>query len=173
MYWRIRAIRGATTCENTVASIREAVTELLDVIEAHNQLDHSEIFTVTFSATADLDAIFPAAIARERQHWDQIPLLDVQQMSVNGGLKKCIRCLIQFNTQTPDQPIHHVYLREAKHLRPDLSLPHESISHESISHESISHESISHGNIPETTFLETHLSEDAILEESLSAQVLV
>jgi chorismate mutase len=33
--WRVRAIRGATTAsENTVEAIREAVTELLDELEA-------------------------------------------------------------------------------------------------------------------------------------------
>ncbi|NER98142.1 MAG: chorismate mutase, partial [Symploca sp. SIO1B1] len=33
--WRVRAIRGAITAsENTVEAIREAVTELLDELEA-------------------------------------------------------------------------------------------------------------------------------------------
>ena len=126
MSWKVRSIRGATTCsENTEADMREAVTELLQEIEAHNALDLSEVVHATFSVTKDLDKIFPAAIAREREGWDQVPLLDVQHMHVETGLKKCIRCLIQFNmdTETPEQTIHHVYLRQARALRPDLSLP--------------------------------------------------
>lgn len=153
MCWKIRAIRGATTCENTVESISDAVTELLDAIETHNQLDHAEIFTVTFSATQDLNSIFPAAIARKRPHWDQIPLLDVQQMAVEGGLQQCIRCLIQFNTQTPNHPIQHIYLRGAKDLRPDLSLPETTLANEALSENSrpkstVPNEAIPNENTP-------------------------
>ncbi len=123
MEWRVRAIRGATTAsENTVEAIREAVTELLDVLEARNQLDHDEIISVVFTTTRDLDAIFPAAIARERPHWDNVALLDVQQMYVKGSLERCIRCLIYINTPVSQAKIHHPYLREAKDLRPDWSL---------------------------------------------------
>lgn len=123
MGWRVRAIRGATTVsENTKAAMREAVHELLDELEAHNSLDHEEIVSVTFSVTADLDAIFPAAIARERPNWSNVPLLDVQQMHVEGSLERCIRFLIHFNTPDPDIKIYHPYLRQARHLRPDWSL---------------------------------------------------
>jgi chorismate mutase len=119
--WRVRAIRGATTVDsNTVVDIRVAVTEMLDEVEAYNALDLKEIVSVTFSVTQDLDAIFPAAIARLRSGWDMVPLLDVQQMAVAGSLERCIRLLIHFNTPDPDVKIHHAYLRRAKDLRPDL-----------------------------------------------------
>ncbi len=128
MHWRVRAIRGATTVsENTVEAIREAIHELLDELEAHNQIDHREIISATFSATRDLDAVFPAAIARERPHWSNVPLLDVQQMHVEGGLERCIRFLIHFNTPNPDIPIHHPYLRQARGLRPDWALPQAAV----------------------------------------------
>jgi chorismate mutase len=118
--WRVRAIRGATTAtENSIEAIREAVIELLDALETHNHLDFNEIISITFSVTRDLDAIFPAAIARERPHWSNVPLLDVQQMHVAGSLPRCIRFLIHFNTPDPDAPIYHPYLRQAKNLRPD------------------------------------------------------
>jgi chorismate mutase len=119
--WKVRAIRGATTApRNTVEAIREVVTELLDKIEAHNQLDPEEIVSVTFTATRDLDAVFPAAIARQRPHWENVPLLDVQQMDVPGSLERCIRVLIHVNTLKPQGEIYHTYLRHAKDLRPDL-----------------------------------------------------
>ncbi len=91
--WQVRAIRGATTVsENTVESIREALMELLDEMEARNQhIALTEIISATFSVTRDLDAIFPAAIARERPDWDNIPMLDVQQMHVQGSLERCLR----------------------------------------------------------------------------------
>ncbi len=123
MGWRVRAVRGATTVsENSVAAIREAVHELLDELEAHNHLDPDEIISVTFSATRDLDAVFPASIARERPHWANVPLLDVQQMHVEGSLERCIRFLIHFNTPDPDIEIYHPYLRHARTLRPDWTL---------------------------------------------------
>jgi chorismate mutase len=122
--WRVRAIRGATTVEsNTKEAIQAAVTELLDEVEANNDLDLAEIVSVTFSVTRDLDAIFPAAIARQRPNWDGVPLLDVQQMYVQGSLERCIRLLIHFNTPDPDIKTCHAYLRRARDLRPDLAMP--------------------------------------------------
>jgi chorismate mutase len=121
--WKVRAIRGATTASsNTKEAIREAVIELLDDIETRNQLDPEEIVSVIFTATRDLDVIFPAAIARERPHWDNVPLLDVQQMHVEGSLERCIRVLIHVNTPKPQFQIFHSYLRKAKSLRPDWHL---------------------------------------------------
>ena len=129
MEWKVRAIRGATTAlENTVEAIREAVTELLDDIETHNQLDPEEIVSVIFTATRDLDAIFPAKIARERPDWDNVPLLDVQQMHVEDSLECCIRVLIHVNTPKPQIEIIHCYLRGAKSLRPDWNLAQFSAS---------------------------------------------
>jgi chorismate mutase len=121
--WRVRAIRGATTAsENSVAAVRVVVHELLDQIELHNALNPAEVVSVTFSVTRDITCVFPAAIARERSHWQTIPLLDVQQMHVDGDLPFCIRCLIQVNTPLPQAEIHHIYLQEASRLRPDLAM---------------------------------------------------
>jgi chorismate mutase len=123
--WKVRAIRGATTASaNTVAAIKEVVNELLDEIETRNELDSQEIISVIFTATGDLDAIFPAAIARERPHWENIPLLDLQQMYVQGSLPRCIRVLIYVNTPKPQKEMYHPYLGQAKNLRPDWSLTH-------------------------------------------------
>ncbi|NET08957.1 MAG: chorismate mutase, partial [Symploca sp. SIO2B6] len=89
-------------------------------LEDKNQLDPHRIISVTFSVTKDLDAIFPAAIARQRPHWQHIPLLDVQHMAVQGSLGQCIRVLMHINACVADPPVHHIYLRGAKNLRPDL-----------------------------------------------------
>ena len=123
MQWKVRAIRGATTVTvNTIEAIREAVTELLEAIEIHNSLDPDDIVSVIFTATQDLDAIFPAAIARERPHWQNVPLLDVQQMHVVGSLEKCIRIILHVNTPKLQGEMQHVYLRWAKNLRPDWQI---------------------------------------------------
>jgi chorismate mutase len=120
---KVRAIRGATTVEaNTIEAMREAITELLIEIENRNHLDLQEVVSVIFTATSDLDAIFPAAIARENPQWENVPLLDVQQMQVQGSLEKCIRVLIYWNTNKPQEEIYHPYLRKAGKLRPDWNL---------------------------------------------------
>ncbi len=127
MEWKVRGIRGATTVtDNSPEAIGEAVSELLDVIETQNQLDPEDIVSVTFTATQDLNAIFPAAIARQRPHWENVPLLDVQQMYVKDSLQRCIRVLIHVNTSKPQKEISHVYLRGASNLRPDWRLTHTS-----------------------------------------------
>jgi chorismate mutase len=121
--WRVWAIRGAVTVpKNTEAAMREAVTELLDELEARNQFDPTNIISATFSVTRDLDAVFPAAIARQRPRWDGVPLLDVQHMHVAGSLPRCIRLLIHVQLPVAHGPVHHIYLRDAKNLRPDLSV---------------------------------------------------
>lgn len=120
MEWKVRAIRGATTVPvNSKGAIREAVDELLTALESLNELNPTNIVSATFSVTRDLDAIFPAAIARQRPGWNEVPLLDVQQMHVEGSLERCVRFLILVNTPNPD--VHHPYLRHAKALRPDWS----------------------------------------------------
>lgn len=127
--WRVRAIRGATTAsENSVEAIADAVRELLDELEGLNDLDPEMIISATFSVTRDLDAIFPAAIARDRPRWANVPLLDVQQMHVEGSLPRCIRFLIHINLPENHTQIYHPYLRGAKNLRPDWNLASVSYS---------------------------------------------
>ncbi|MDJ0568630.1 MAG: chorismate mutase [Pleurocapsa sp. MO_192.B19] len=123
MEWKVRGIRGATTVpENTVTALAEAVNELLDEIEVHNKFQAEDIVCVFFTTTADLDQVFPAAVARKRLGWNHVPLIDLQQMHVQGSLKRCIRILIQVNTCLPQSAMIHRYLRQAQTLRPDLDV---------------------------------------------------
>ncbi len=119
--WQIKAIRGATTVpENSAEAMAEAVSELLDAVEGRNQLDPTKIVSVTFSVTQDLDAVFPAAIARTRPRWNAVPLLDVQQMHVKGSLPRCIRLMLHIYLPAHSADVSHAYLRGASKLRPDL-----------------------------------------------------
>ena len=121
--WQVRGIRGATTVtENTATAMSDAVHELITEIEAHNLFQPQDIVCVFFTVTTDLDAIFPAAVARKRPGWDRVPLMDLQQMYVEGSLKRCIRVLIQVNTTVPQSAIVHRYLKQASTLRPDLDI---------------------------------------------------
>ncbi|MEO1005866.1 MAG: chorismate mutase [Cyanobacteria bacterium J06638_38] len=124
MEWKVRGIRGATTViENTATAMTNAVNELLDEIENHNLFKPEDVVCVFFTVTADLNAIFPAAVARKRPGWDHVPLIDLQQMQVEGSLTRCIRILIQVNTSLPQSTIVHRYLHQAQALRPDLDFP--------------------------------------------------
>ena len=118
---RLVGIRGATTCSaNTCEAIRSSVRELVDALVTGNELAHERIISVTFSVTADLDACFPAAEARQRSGWAGIALLDCQQMAVQGDLPRCIRVLAHAWLPEGSAP-HHPYLGEASRLRPDRS----------------------------------------------------
>lgn len=116
---QLRALRGATTSQaNTVAAIDEAVAELMQALVERNGLQGDQVLSVTFSVTTDLDACFPAAIARRRPGWEQVALLDCQQMAVAGDLEHCIR-LLAHAWMDPDRQPCHPYLRGASRLRPD------------------------------------------------------
>ena len=113
------ALRGATTSEhNSVESITSAVDELLSELVSRNNLIPDQIISVTFSVTSDLDACFPASIARKKTGWEKIALLDCQQMSVKGDLSKCIRILAYVSLPNGKMP-QNPYIGRAKNLRPD------------------------------------------------------
>jgi chorismate mutase len=119
----LRALRGATTAEaNTAAAIETAVAELVDLLVTRNGLAGEQLVSVTFSVTRDLDACFPAAIARRQPGWEQVALLDCQQMAVAGDLPRCIRLLAHAWLHPQREPVHP-YLRDAARLRPDRAQP--------------------------------------------------
>jgi chorismate mutase len=73
-----------------------------------------------FTLTEDLSSVFPAEAAREIG-WQQVPLLCSREVPVPGSLPKCIRVLLLWNTNIPQERVQHVYLKEAQVLRPDLN----------------------------------------------------
>ena len=113
------AIRGAITSDcNSIESITSAVDELLSELVDRNNLIPDQIISITFSVTSDLDACFPASIARKKPGWEKIALLDCQQMFVRGDLQKCIRLLAYVYLPYEKMP-QNPYLGKAKNLRPD------------------------------------------------------
>jgi chorismate mutase len=115
-----RGIRGATTVkENDAAAILWATKELLKQVSTANGLQEKDIASVIFTTTPDLNVICPAVAARQLG-WTHTALLCVQEMAVPGSLPRCIRLLVHWNTDRSIEQIHHIYLREARQLRPDL-----------------------------------------------------
>lgn len=116
-----RGIRGATTADSDSASaILSATRELLACILEANQVQTEDIGSAFFTVTPDLKATFPAQAARQLG-WQHVPLLDAQEVAVPGSLPRCVRVLLHWNTDTPQEQVHHVYLRGAAALRPDLA----------------------------------------------------
>ena len=117
--YKIKFIRGATTASgNSIEEIEDAVVELIDELISRNSLSKSNLLSITFTATKDLDACFPASIARKCNGLDSVAFLDCQQMYVSNDIDFCIRIMAQV-LLPPNNPINHPYLRGAAKLRTD------------------------------------------------------
>jgi len=117
--YRITFIRGATTASgNSVREIEVAVVELIDELNSRNNLIKTNILSITFTATKDLNACFPASIARKFNGLDSVAFLDCQQMLVSYDVDFCIRIMAQV-LLPPNFPVKHPYLRGASKLRTD------------------------------------------------------
>lgn len=125
----IRGIRGATAvAADEVEAILAATRELLTAMLAANPgLVPEDIASIFFTLTHDLKSVHPALAARQLG-WEQVPLLCAQEIPVPGGMPRCIRVLIHWNTVLPQRAIQHVYLGAAASLRPDLQNPPISVS---------------------------------------------
>uniref|UniRef100_A0A7C2C2K6 Chorismate mutase AroH n=1 Tax=Thermus islandicus TaxID=540988 RepID=A0A7C2C2K6_9DEIN len=117
----VRGIRGAITVEeDTPEAIHQATRELLlKMLEANGIRSHEELAAVIFTVTEDLVSAFPAEAARQIG-LHRVPLLSAREVPVPGSLPRVIRVLALWNTDTPQDRVRHVYLREAVRLRPDL-----------------------------------------------------
>jgi len=115
-----RGIRGAVRVDgNTRESIFKATQRLLEAVVAANGVVPDDIVSVFFTATADIDADYPAYAARE-MGWVTVPLLCAHEMKVPGSMGRVIRVLIHVNTEKTQKEIVHQYLGETAKLRPDL-----------------------------------------------------
>ena len=116
-----RGVRGATTAEsNARDDILSATRQLVALIIRQNGIDPVDVASAIFTTTTDLDAEFPALAARQLG-WLDVPLLCGHEINVPGSLRLCVRVLVHWNTDKAQSEIHHVYIKEARRLRPDLS----------------------------------------------------
>jgi len=114
-----RGVRGATTvAENSKEAILQATREMLYIIVRANEMHSQDVASAIFTTTTDVNATYPALAARQLG-WYDVALMCGHEMQVPGGLPRCIRVLIHWNTARSAREIVHVYLREAKNLRPD------------------------------------------------------
>ena len=113
----MKSIRGAiAVVENTNESIINCSKSLITSIMDLNKLNEEDIVFALFTVTHDLTAVFPAKAFRELGMMS-ISALDAKAPEIQNDLKGCIRLLITINNDLED--IQHVYLHDAKKLRPD------------------------------------------------------
>ncbi|ADH60913.1 chorismate mutase [Thermoanaerobacter mathranii subsp. mathranii str. A3] len=114
----MKVIRGAITSQNTKEDILKDTTILIEEIIKANELEEKNIISIFFSVTCDLDAVYPAEAVRN-MGMTSIPMMCLQEMEVKGSLSHCIRVAV-FTNLSDDKEVKHIYLKEAKKLRPDL-----------------------------------------------------
>ena len=117
----LRAIRGAIQVPaNTAGDIAAGVQELIAAILKANELTPTEVISVFFTSTADLDAAFPAAACRE-MGFANVPLIGAVEVAVPGALDKTIRAMLHVETTRTPEQITHIYLHGAASLRRDIA----------------------------------------------------
>lgn len=121
MAMRVRGVRGAiSVAANTREEILAGTRELLqEILRANEIVEFEDVASVIFTTTPDLNATFPAEAARELG-MHQVPLICASEIAVPGRLARCVRVLMHWNTTKSQKEIMHVYLRDAKALRPDI-----------------------------------------------------
>lgn len=116
-----RGFRGATTVlHNDEAEIMQETRKLVLAIVKENNIEPADISHVFFSLTADLNAGFPAKVAREIPGWSHVPVMCMQEVAVPNSLEKCIRIMLVATSTLAQAEVHHIFLNEAVKLRPDL-----------------------------------------------------
>ena len=115
-----RGVRGATVAAaNEAEAILAATRELLLAIRnANPSMQTEDLASILFTVSDELDAVYPAQAVHQLE-WPGIPLICAREIPVPGGLVNCIRVLIHWNTDLPQDKILHIYLKEAARLRPD------------------------------------------------------
>lgn len=117
----IRGVRGATTVDaDEPEAIGEATRQLLQAMVDANGIEEFDVASILFSTTPDLTSAYPASAARQLG-WQHTALMGCVEIDKPGGLCRCIRILLHWNTDRRPEEIHHIYLNRAIKLRPDLS----------------------------------------------------
>lgn len=118
---RVLAIRGATTVQNNCREeILKETTVLMKKIINDNSLNIEDVISIIFTMTKDLDAVYPSVAIRDLLDICDTPLLNFEEKYIQGSLEKCIRVMINVNSNESKAKVKHVYLNEAKKLRPDI-----------------------------------------------------
>jgi chorismate mutase len=115
---RLFALRGAVQCLNEAQDMQKHIIILYEELLRRNNLNESELVSVFFSVTRDLDAKNPASALREGGRAGETALFVNQEAHFPGSLERVIRLLIHCYLDISQIPVH-VYCNGAELLRPD------------------------------------------------------
>ncbi len=118
MIKKLKAIRGAVCCENNADSISNSVISLYSEILKENKIEEKDIVSIQFTVTDDINAKNPASALRANGFAQRIPLFCSAEANFLDSMPKCIRILIHCYSRKKTK---HIYLGDAKKLRPDLA----------------------------------------------------
>lgn len=111
-------IRGAICAQNTAEDISARAEELVREILRRNSLCERDVQAILFTATADLNACYPAQSVRQFLGGN-IAYICAQEMNVVGSLDHCLRVCV-FAQKLSQDECKHCYLGKAAILHPDL-----------------------------------------------------
>jgi chorismate mutase len=114
----LKALRGAVCAVNTEEAIQAGTIKLYDGLLKANGLAETDLVSLFFSVTPDLDTLNPAAALRQSGRAGELAMMVFQEAVVQGGLPGTIRVLVHCYMEA-DAPVRHVYLEGAELLRPD------------------------------------------------------
>ncbi len=116
----VRAVRGATQVERDDRELVLAASrELVSLVLEKNGLIADEVISIMFTATRDLASVAPALAARQLG-LDEVALICVQEMWVEGSMPRVIRLLAHVETDHPRSTITNVYLNGTELLRREV-----------------------------------------------------
>ena len=107
----IRTIKGQTTVNsNTKEDIWQATKFLITEMGPKNKIQRENLCSIIFSCTKDLTATYPSEGAATLSIFakNPVPMLDVQQMKIEGGLPMCIRIFLNVNIDKDFKEIIHL-----------------------------------------------------------------
>ena len=115
---RLFALRGAIKCENNEDDIILRVQELYDELLEQNSLAVSDIVSLVFSVTSDINALNPATALRRTGRGGDLALFVLQEGVFAQSASGIIRALLHCYLEEGASP-QHAYLNGAEILRPD------------------------------------------------------
>ncbi len=117
---KLVSARGATTViNNDKEEILKNTEIMIKKIINENDINIDNIISMFFTTTKDLTKVYPAVAARSLGIVNA-SLMCYDELYVENSLEKCVRVMIQFYSEKNQKDIKHIYLNEAKKLRPDL-----------------------------------------------------
>jgi chorismate mutase len=103
---------------NTEDDIGGQTALLYDELLSANNLDETDIVSLVFSVTSDLNAVNPSAALRKSGRAADLALFTVSEAETKGSLPRTLRALVHCYLEEGSKP-RHVYRNGAEILRPD------------------------------------------------------